>query len=273
MMLVDGVPATVVAAGDRGLNYGDGLFETMRLHAGRICLLSRHLARLRAGCRRIALPYPGDAAIEADLARLVATAGPDGMGVVRLVVTRGDGGRGYAPPADATVRRIVALHPLPVPGPDALEVGICDIRLGHSPALGGLKHLGRLEQVLAAAEAAAAGWDEGLMLDSRDQVVEGTRHNLFFVRDGRIGTPPLDGCGVAGVMRQLVLETLDQLGLPGQEALLRYDELHEIDEMFLCNAVAGVRPVSRLAGRTLGHGRMAAALRVPLVAAGVAWLA
>ena len=273
MMLVDGVPATVVAAGDRGLNYGDGLFETMRLHAGRICLLSRHLARLRAGCRRIALPYPGDTSIEADLAGLVAAAGPNGDGVVRLVVTRGDGGRGYAPPADATARRIVALYPLPAPGPDALEVGVCDIRLGHSPALGGLKHLGRLEQVLAAAETAAAGWDEGLMLDRHDRIVEGTRHNLFFVRDGRTWTPPLDGCGVAGVMRALVLEALDRLGLPGAEAPLRYDELHEVEEMFLCNAVAGVRPVSRLAGRTLGPARMTTALRLPLAAAGVAWLA
>lgn len=273
MMLVDGIPTTVVGAGDRGLNYGDGLFETMRVHAGRICLLPRHLARLRAGCQRIALPYPGDTAIEADLARLVAAAGPGGAGVVRLVVTRGDGGRGYAPPPHATARRIAALYPLPMPGPDALAVGICDTRLGHSPALGGLKHLGRLEQVLAAGETAVAGWDEGLMLDNCGQVVEGTRHNLFFVRAGRTWTPPLDGCGVAGVMRELVLETLERLGLPGGEAPLRYDELHEIEEMFLCNAVAGVRPVSRLAGRTLGHARMAAALRLPLVEAGVAWLA
>ena len=269
MILVDGAATAAVSARDRGLNYGDGLFETMRLHAGRVCLLSRHLARLRAGCARLALPYPGDAPIEADIARLAATAAE---GVVRLVLTRGDGGRGYAPPHDAAGRRIVSLHALPPPGPPALSLGICSTPLGQSMALGGLKHLGRLEQVLAAAEVAVAGWDEGLMLDASGHVVEATRHNLFYVRGGRVLTPPLERCGVAGVMRGLVLETLVALNLPGGEAALRYDELDEIDEMFLCNAVVGVRPVRRVADRELPAGQTVEALHRPLAAAGVAWL-
>jgi len=270
VILVDGAATAAVSARDRGLNYGDGLFETMRLHAGRVRLLSRHLARLRAGCVRLALPYPGDARIEADIARL-ADAGAEG--VVRLVLTRGDGGRGYAPPHGAAGRRIISLHALPPPGPPALSLGICSTPLGQSVALGGLKHLGRLEQVLAAAEVAMAGWDEGLMLDASGYVVEATRHNLFYVRGGRVLTPPLDRCGVAGVMRGLVLETLAALHLPGGEAPLRYDELDEIDEMFLCNAVVGVRPVRRVADRELAPGQTVAALRLPLAAAGVAWLA
>lgn len=270
MMLVDGRETDTVSARDRGLNYGDGLFETMRLHAGRVLLLPRHLARLRAGCTRLALPYPGDALLAADVARVVAGAPADA--IVRLVLTRGDGGRGYAPPRDARGRRIVALHALPPPGPPALTVGICGTRLGHSAALGGLKHLGRLEQVLAADEVAAAGWDEGLMLDPSGHVVEATRHNLFYVRAGRVLTPPLAASGVAGVMRALVLETLAALGLPGGQEPLRYDALDEIEEMFLCNAVVGVRPVKSLAGRELGPGSAMATLRQPLADAGVAWL-
>jgi 4-amino-4-deoxychorismate lyase len=270
VILVDGAVTEMVSARDRGLNYGDGLFETMRLHAGRVCLLSRHLARLRAGCVRLALPYPGDAPIEADIARLADTAAE---GVVRLVLTRGDGGRGYAPPRVPAGRRIVSLHALPPPGPPALSLGICSTRLGQSVTLGGLKHLGRLEQVLAAAEVDLAGWDEGLMLDASGHVVEATRHNLFYVRGGRVLTPPLDRCGVAGVMRGLVLDTLAALNLPGGEAPLRYDALDEIDEMFLCNAVVGVRPVRRVAGRELAPGKTVAALHRPLAAAGVAWLA
>ena len=271
MTLIDGVPGTAVVATDRGLNYGDGLFETMRLHQGKIPLLARHLARLRADCQRIALPYPGEACIARDVEKLAGGAAADG--IVRVVLTRGDGGRGYAPPPDARGRRIVALHPLPPAGPANLSVGLCETRLGRSPALGGMKHLGRLEQVLAAGEVAAAGWDEGLMLDESGHVVEASRHNLFFVRDGRLWTPPLQGCGVAGVMRALVLEVLPGIGLAGGEARLRYHELHEIQEMFLCNAVAGVRPVSRIAGRRLGPAAIIDALRAPLVAAGVAWLA
>jgi 4-amino-4-deoxychorismate lyase len=271
MILVDGIPAEVVAATDRGLNYGDGLFETMRLHAGRVCLLERHLVRLRQGCERIGLAYPGDAAIGADIEVLAGVAG--GEGVLRLVLTRGDGGRGYAPPSDSSGRRITALHPLPELASSGLSVGVCRTRLGRSATLGGLKHLGRLEQVLAAGEVAEAGWDEGLMLADDELVVEATRHNLFYVRGGRVCTPPLEGCGVAGVMRGLVLDTLAALGVPGGEARLRYHELHEIDEMFLCNAVAGVRPVNRIAGRPLPGDGAVAALRMPLAAAGAAWLA
>jgi 4-amino-4-deoxychorismate lyase len=269
-MLIDGIQATQVSATDRGLNYGDGLFETMRVHRGRVCLLERHLARLRESCRRIALPYPGDDVLAGDVSRLQP--GADTEGVLRLVLTRGDSGRGYAPPPGAAVRRIVALYPLPRL-PDELTVGICATRLGRSPALGGLKHLGRLEQVLAAAEAAAAGWHEGLMLDECDRVVEGTRHNLFFVRHGQWYTPPLDACGVAGVMRGMVREALAMLGLGGGEAALRYDELHEVEELLLCNAVVGVRRVSELDGRRLGGGRVVADLAAPLAAAGAAWLA
>jgi 4-amino-4-deoxychorismate lyase len=234
-------------------------------------LLARHLDRLRAGCTRLGLPYPGDAALEADVARLAAAGAPEG--VIRLLLTRGDGGRGYAPLPGATGRRIAALHPLPPPGPAAMSLGICVTRLGHSEALGGLKHLGRLEQVLAAREVAAAGWDEGLMLDDSARVVEATRHNVFFVRDGRVLTPPLAGCGVAGVMRGLILETLDAVGLAGGEAALRYDELHEIEGMFLSNAVVGVRSVRQVAGRVLPSVQIPEALRAGLVAAGVAWLA
>jgi 4-amino-4-deoxychorismate lyase len=270
-MLIDGQPGTTVSATDRGLNYGDGLFETMRLHAGTVPLFARHLDRLRAGCARLDLPYPGDAALEADVAQLAASGGADG--VVRLVLTRGDGGRGYAPSPGATGRRIAALHPLPPPGPALMSLGICATRLGHSVALGGLKHLGRLEQVLAAGEVAAAGWDEGLMLDDSARVVEATRHNLFFLRDGRVLTPPLAGCGVAGVMRGLILETLAAVGLAGGEAALRYDELHEIEGMFLSNAVVGVRSVRWVAGRALPRVQIPEALRAGLVAAGVAWLA
>jgi len=271
MMLVDGQPGATVSASDRGLNYGDGLFETMRLHAGAVPLLARHLERLRAGCVRLGLPHPGDAALEADVARLAAAEAPEG--VLRLVLTRGDGGRGYAPSPGATGRRIAALYPLPPAGPAPMSLGICATRLGHSTALGGLKHLGRLEQVLAAGEVAAAGWDEGLMLDDSDCVVEATRHNLFFVRGGRVLTPPLAGCGVAGVMRGMILEALAAVGLAGGEAALRYDELHEIEGMFLSNAVVGVRSVRLVAGRALPHVQVPEALREALVAAGVAWLA
>lgn len=271
MMRVDGQPATSVPATDRGLNYGDGLFETVRVHAGGLPLLARHLDRLRGGCARLGLPYPGDETIGEDAQALLAAGMAEG--VLRIVLTRGSGGRGYAPPLDAPGRRIVSLHPLPAGLAAPIALGTCNTRLGTSPTLGGLKHLGRLEQVLAARETAAAGWDEGLMLDAAGCVVEATRHNLFYWRDGGLHTPPVQAAGVAGVMRALVLESMIAAGIPGGEAPLRYDELHAIDGMFLCNAVAGVRTVGCLHGQPLDEGGEMKALKETLRAAGVAWLA
>ena len=270
MTLIDGKPGSGVPVSDRGLNYGDGLFETVRIHAGEAPLLSRHLQRLRAGCRRLGLAYPGDAILEADVRALLSD-GP-AEGVLRLVLTRGDGGRGYTPPSHGRSRRILSCHPLPASPGEGLRVGVCSTRLGRSPALAGLKHLGRLEQVLAAAEIARQGWDEGLMLDEDGHVVEGSRHNLFYLRDGRLLTPPLTGAGVAGVMRALLLELIAEQGLPGGEAPLRYHELDEIESMFLCNAVVGVLPVTMLAGRTMAPAAQLARLRAALVEAGVQWL-
>lgn len=270
MILVDGQPANRVPAADRGLNYGDGLFETLRVHAGAAPLLDRHLGRLEAGCERVGLAWPGRATLAADVRAAAAAGAADA--VVKIVLTRGDGGRGYAPDPAAQSRRIVSVHPLPPALDTPLVAGVCRTRLGDSPALAGLKHLGRLEQVLAAREAAAAGWDEGLMLDAAGQVAEGTRHHVFFLRGGRLYTPPLAGLAVAGIMRGLLREALAALDLGGEEAPLRYHALHEVEAMYLCNAVAGVRAVSRLEGRALAEPGLLVQLRRGLAARGVPWL-
>lgn len=271
MILVDGQACDHVPASDRGLNYADGLFETMRLHAGTVPLLERHLARLRAGAKRLALPWPGDALLRLEIARLAAAAAGDG--VLKIVLTRGDGGRGYAPDPAAPGRRILSRHALPMGLEQPLGIGVCRTRLGSSPALQGLKHLGRLEQVLAAREAAAAGWDEGLMLDGAGHVTEGTRHHVLWRRAGRLETPPAGMLAVDGVMRALLLDALEVAGEAGQETSLRYDALHEIEEMVVCNAVAGVRGVTQLDGRPLPLAGLLARTRALLAARGVAWLA
>lgn len=269
MILVDGIPSGTVSVADRGLNYGDGLFETMRLHEGRVPLLARHLARLREGCRRLGIAWPDEHVIAADVQQVCATGG---QGVIKVILTRGDGGRGYAPPPRAPVRRIVGAYPLPA-GPDAsVEVGVCATPIGRNPRLAGIKHLSRIEQVLAAEEAVTAGWFDGLMLDEAGVIAEATRHNLFVVRDGRLQTPVLADCGVSGVMRGLVLEAAAASGVGAEETILRSGDLAGVEEAFLTNAVRGLVPVGRLAGKALGQpvmpGRLAPALR----AAGVTWL-
>ena len=173
------------------------------------------------------------------------------QGIVKLIVTRGSGGRGYGPPAAPQPRRLLAWHPLP-PHPQAhyrggVSVWLTATRIGRSPALAGLKHLGRLEQVLASSEQPPAGCVEGLMREPEGALIEGIRSNLFLVRSGRIETPRLDQSGVAGVMRQLVLAEAAELGLGARECRIDVETLVSADEVFLSNSVFGLWPVTALA--------------------------
>ncbi|MFT4178063.1 MAG: aminodeoxychorismate lyase [Thermomonas sp.] len=230
-----------IAPSNRGLNYGDGVFETMRVHRGALPLWSRHLARLREGTDRLGIALPDVAFVEARIAAVIH--GVD-AGVLKLLLTRGDGGRGYAPPAEAPPVWMLALHPLPASTPAGLRLHACDTRLAAQPALAGIKHCNRLEQVLARAEAERAGCDEGLMCDAEGRVVSATSANLLVHRDGRWLTPPLERCGVAGVLRGWLLEH----GL-AETRDLSMSEVESADALALCNAVRGILPVSTLGAR------------------------
>lgn len=244
---IDGRPAALLSVGDRGLAYGDGLFETVAVRHGRIALLERHLQRLGEGARRLLLP------LDLDLVRaeLLAFAGELGSGVAKLIVTRGDGLRGYAPPADAHCRRILSGSPPPAyPARHARE-GVrlypCATRLAEQPLLAGLKHLNRLEQVLARAEWQDPACAEGLMCDASGRVIEGVFSNLFMVKDGELLTPALQRCGVAGVMRAEILARATAGGIPLRICDLDHAQLLAADEVFLCNSQYGIWPVVALA--------------------------
>ena len=255
--LIDGAPAATLPATDRGLHYGDGLFETLAVVDGRPCLWDRHVERLRHGSARLDIPCP-DTDLLLDEA-LSLTRGRD-RAVLKVIVTRGDGGRGYRPPRPATPRRVLRLSPWPdypeAWGSAGVRVRYCGTRLGQQPLLAGLKHLNRLEQVLARAE-----WDEpdvaeGLMLDPDGQVIEGTQTNLFAIEGARLLTPPVDRCGVAGVVRALVLDLARGLGLPVAEEPLDPARLERAEALFLTSSLAPLWPVRELAGRRFDPARV-----------------
>lgn len=240
---VDGQPADVLSLKDRGLAYGDGLFETIAVHDGTPVLLERHLQRLEAGCQRLALNVD----MGALSTELSTYAGCLGDGVLKLIVTRGDSLRGYAADPSVPARRILQGNP-PATYPTAhAEQGIhlfpCTVRLSEQPLLAGLKHLNRLEQVLARAEWRDAQYAEGLMLDASGRVIEGVFSNLFLVRDGVLFTADLSRCGVAGVMRAVLLFQAESQGIATQITDIGLEQLHQADEVFVCNSVYGVWPV------------------------------
>lgn len=232
---VDAVPVD-----DRGLAYGDGLFETMRVHDGDVPWWDAHWARLARGAARLRMPLP-DATRVREEARALFAAGD--AGVLKLLLTRGSGGRGYAPPQSAVPTWILSHHPLP-PAAGGLRLHWCRTRLASQPALAGLKHCNRLEQVLARAECVEAGADEGLLQDAGGHVVSATAANLFVLRGGEWATPPLDHCGVAGVCRGFLIPLLQ-----ARERTLSEADVGAADAVFLCNAVRGILGVARVGAR------------------------
>ena len=246
---IDGARGTRIDWRDRGLQYGDGLFETMRVRAGRVRLLDAHLGRLCAGAQRLEIALPSIVRLRRELA---AAAAGETDAVLKLIVTRGRGERGYRPTGRERATRILSRWP-PSPALGAgtpITVRICRTRIGIAPALAGLKTLNRLESVLARAEWRDPRIAEGLMLDVEGHLVCGTMSNLF-VRHGSVLTTPLvDRCGVAGVMRGHVLGEARALGLRPAERRVGLEDLESADEAFITNAIAGPVPIG-----LIRHGR------------------
>ena len=240
---VDGLPADAIALQSRGLAYGDGLFETIAVRAGRPSLLEYHLERLALGCQRLAISADHPL-VRDEVCRYASLLGD---GVLKLILTRGDSQRGYAPAAGVAPRRILQGNPMACYPAQNAEQGVslfaCQTRLGEQPLLAGLKHLNRLEQVLARAEWQGAEYAEGLMRDVSGRVIEGVFSNLFIVRDGVLYTPDLARCGVAGVMRAALLDEAPRQGIAVRVVDLGVTDLERADEVFVCNSVYGVWPV------------------------------
>lgn len=256
--LINGQAGRAVSSRDRGLLYGDGLFETVRVVGGVAPLWARHMARLAEGCARLHLPAP-----DPDLlcTELRAVAGGMESVVVRITLTRGEGTRGYAPPAVAQPTRIVAAFPMPQvdsrTASQGIHVRVCDLRLAEQPCLAGIKHLNRLEQVLARAEWSDPTIAEGLLLDAAGRVVCATMANVFAVIGGVLVTPALDRCGVAGVARAEVLAT--QVHALVRD--LRLDELLDAGEVFLTSSVRGILPVQAVGDKVFAPGPVTRALQ------------
>jgi len=219
-VLVNGEVSSRISALDRGVMYGQCVFETIAISNGQACLLDAHLQRLKQGAQILKIEYDHEALIS----EISAFISDVSSGVLRINLTMGEGGRGYLNPAEQRSTRILSLHDYPI-YPDShthegVELGLVDIRLGHQPALAGIKHGNRLEQVIARSQW-KSGWDEALVMDVNENVIEATQSNVFIVSGGVIMTPCLKNTGVAGVMRECILE------------------------LFLTNSVIGLWPVKQ----------------------------
>ncbi len=250
--LVDGQAADTIPLDDRAVQYGDGLFETLAVQSGEIAFLDRHLARISAGCKRLGFPAVDWPAIRNELQAYVKD---EPSGVLKLILTRGSSRRGYAGHDCSQVRRILCLSEFPQwvgdPASQGIRARFCRTQLAIQPQLSGLKHLNRLEQVLARREWQDETIHEGLLFDTQEHLVEGTMSNLFFVSDGVLKTPRLENCGVAGVMRSVIIDLARQASIALEIGVYSRQDVQVADELFVCNSLAGIWPLVKI--DTLGE--------------------
>jgi 4-amino-4-deoxychorismate lyase len=237
-----------VDANDRGFQYGDGLFETVAIRNDAPRLWQYHMDRLSNGCKLLGIEKPADTALyEGVMHALRHSDVPTAYSVVKIIVSAGTGRRGYGRPTATAPTVLFGAFPAAPPPVklfvDGVDLVLCRTRLASNSPTAGLKTLNRLEQVLARSEFIATGEFEGLTMDADDNIICGTMSNVFFVTNNSISTPALDRCGVAGVMRRHVIETLRVQGIDTHIQAVNLAHLKNIDEVFVSNSQFGVMPV------------------------------
>jgi 4-amino-4-deoxychorismate lyase len=264
-ILVNGTAADSLPVLDRGLQFGDGVFRTLAVHGGRPLNWVNHHARLAADCRALGLACPESERLAAEIAAVAP-----GEAAVKIIVTRGVAGRGYAIPNDARATRLVAAFDPPAYDPrlavEGIRVRLCTLRLALQPRLAGVKSLNRLENVLARSEWRDSAVHEGLLCDSEGRVVEATQANLFVVHKGHLVTPRLDRCGVAGAQRDRVRQLAASLAEHCDEVDLGIDDVMKADEVFLTNSLIRLWPVREIDGRAYRPGPVARVIREAIIA-------
>ncbi len=246
MFLINGVEKDVLVVNDRATQFGDGCFTTARVINGQIRLLAAHLLRLQNACEKLFIPFTEWQVLSQEMQEL---AGSQCEAVIKVVITRGAGGRGYSACGCQQPNRIVSVSPFPAHyarwRDEGVTLALSPIRLGRNPSLAGLKHLNRLEQVLIRSHLEQTDADEALVLDSDGWLTECCAANLFWRKGNDVFTPRLDQAGVNGIMRQHCIAMLARSPFHVVEVSMRPEALRDADEVLICNALMPLVPVRR----------------------------
>ena len=248
MTSVNGCEQQLLAITDRATQYGDGCFTTMLVEHQQVQLWSLHLTRLKVSLARLAITAPNWQQVYTDVIAL-ALKYPH-KGGIKILISRGSGGRGYNPTGCNDTQVIITHFEWPLHyqqwQQQGIVLGVCQQRMGNSPMLAGMKHLNRLEQVLLKQEIEQAGWVDAIALDGDDRVIETTVANLFWRKGNTVYTPALQRAGVAGVMRQHVLDMLYKLNCDYQVGDFDLAAVFAADEVFITNALMALVPINQI---------------------------
>ena len=252
-MLINGIQATTIAASDRGLAYGDGLFSTIKVEWGKVQLWAFHLQRLQLGAQRLFFPDVDWLALTDEVELLAQTLNDKPQAVIKIILTRGSGGRGYSVSGCVNPLRILSAHDFPEFyrqwQNEGIKVILCQQKLAINPQLAGLKTLNRLEQVLIKHELESNQAVEGVVCDVNGWVIEACTANIFIYLDNQWLTPKLDNAGVKGVKRRQVIESAKQAGIIIREINISVDDLLNAQAVCLTNALMGLVPIKQFQSR------------------------
>ena len=256
MIVINGKSESQLSILDRGFQYGDGVFETIAYRNGQAEFIHQHLQRLQLGCDLLRINSANIQLLHDELVIMLEQVNEPS--VIKLIVTRGQGNRGYFSDNKAMPTRIIMCFPYPV-FPDEYQtegiyVRFCEQRLSTNQRLAGIKHLNRLEQVIARNEWDDSDIAEGLMSDHDDNIIEGTMSNLFIVKSGKLYTPDIARAGIAGVTRAKIIELATCSGLPVEEKIINRKELADAEEVFICNSIIGIWPVYAISNKLYAIG-------------------
>jgi len=245
-----------VSVYDRGFTYGDGVFRTMQMRNGQPVSWPFHYQKLVADCAVIGIVCPSAELLMNDIQKLFAedVFAENLTQVAKIIITRGEGARGYAPPAVTVPTRVIVKSAMPHYAESNYQNGVklhlCEMRLATQPKLAGIKHLNRLENVLARMEWHDDAMFDGLLMDQAGNVIECTMSNIFARFGDMLLTPDLTQCGVAGITRQHILGLGKVLGVNVSVAQMNLEHFLQADEVIICNSLYGVFQVNNVAGKT-----------------------
>jgi 4-amino-4-deoxychorismate lyase len=245
--LINGKVFDQIEIFDRALHYGDGVFETIAIQDGKVLCFDEHLNRLEKGCKKIKIPVQDKTIIKNEILSL--TENTD-RAVVKIIITRGQGGRGYKIPDNIESTRIISLFPWPDYSSELSIFGIktklCNYRYSNNPVLAGIKHLNRLEQILARAEWGDKKIIEGIVMNSDNYIIEGTMSNIFCILEKTLYTPDLSLCGIEGIVREKIINLADNLKFKIEIKKITLDFLLNAEEIFMCNSLIGIWPINSI---------------------------
>ena len=243
--LINGKFVDELAAHDRGLHYGDGLFETITVENMQLLCWDEHLKRLERGCVKLNIAVPDKNLLKNEVSALINT---ESQGVIKIIISRGQGGRGYKILENIAPTRIISLYPWSYQydqnSSSGVKTRICKYRYAKNPLLAGIKHLNRLEQILARSEWNDNSIAEGIVMDSENYIIEGTMSNIFCIIGKTLYTPDLSACGIEGIVRGKIIELASNLKFNVEIKKIPLGFLMNAEEIFMCNSIIGVWPVN-----------------------------